>query len=121
LRKTGKRLTKKVIFISSDTRFSENAERKYFIITCNDMKVNSFDDYCFTTELTEDEFYNAIEIVTDCCAVQYKDIDKPIIFIFWILAIGLIVLSFVIFKDPSIIIMIVLFGLYKIRKILLRQ
>lgn len=121
LQKTGKRLTKKIIFISSDARFDKNNKRKYSIATCGDMKIPGLNDYCFMIELTEDEFFKAIEFITDCHAIKYKDTDIPIVFIFWILGLGLIVLSFVIFKEPSIIIMIVLFGIYKIRKILLRQ
>lgn len=116
--KTGKRLTKKITFLHSQV---ENGNRKYWIACCNDMKEKYFNDYVFIDSLTEEEFFMAIEFVTDCHTIKYKDTDEPTIFIFWILAILIIAFSFIIFVDPSGIILIVLIGFWRIRKTLLRQ
>lgn len=118
LHKTGQRLTKKIVFWYSEI---ENNKRKYWIMSCADMKCEEFDDYFFSDSLSEEEFFMAIEFITDCHAIKYKDTDEPTIFIFWILAILIVAFSFVIFVKPSAIILVVLIAFWQIRKVLLRQ
>ena len=118
LHKTGKRMTKKIMFMYSDV---EDGERKYWIMSCDNMKRKGVNDYFFMDSLTEEEFFIAIEFITDCHTIKYKDTDEPTIFIFWILAILIIAFSFVIFVDPSAIVLVVLIGFWQVRKVLLRQ
>lgn len=118
LHKTGMRLTKKVAFVWCN--INQKGEIKYLIENFDDMKKEKFDDYeknhC---NLTEEEFFMAIEGITEPYIIKYKDRDEPVIFLLWIVLILLIVLSCYIFVKPSAAIVILLFGFFKIRKMLL--
>jgi hypothetical protein len=116
--KTGKRLTKRIMFTHSVVI---NGERKYCISCINSMKRPGLSDYGFFFSLSEEEFFIAIEVITECCAIKYKDTNEPVVFIFWITAFILIGLSCLIFVNSAPLIVLILWGLYKVRKIFLRQ
>lgn len=116
--KTGKRLTKKIMFSHVDC---SKEKPEYWMVCIDYMKRKEYDDYEFVFSLTEEEFYKCIEIITDCHTIKYKDTDEPIVFIFWALLIAAIWLSCIVFADARIIVALLLFGFYKIRQFLLRQ
>ena len=116
--KTGNNLTKKIAFLYSDV---VNGVREYCIASCPDMKLEHINNYCLTYTLTEEEFFQSIEFITDCHTIKRKDKDEPVIFIFWLLYFAIIVLSFVIFVKPSAVIVAATVGFFKLRNKLLRQ
>ena len=115
---TGYDLTKKVAFLCSEMH---DGKREYHIASCNDMKIDGVTNYCFYNILTEIEFFESIECIADCHTIKYKDKDEPTIFIFWIIYILLIILSFIVFGKPSAVIVALTIGFFKIRNILLSQ
>lgn len=115
---TGYSLTKKVAFLYSQMH---NSTREYYIASCSDMKTSGVDTYCVYNTLTESDFFESIDFITDCHTIKYKDKEEPIIFIFWVIYILLIFLSFIVFGDPSAPIAVISFGFFKFRSKLLRR
>ena len=111
-------MTKKVAFLYSETI---NGEIKYYVASCNDMKTPNMNNYCLTYTLTEDDFFEAIEFITDCYTIKYKDTDEPTIFIFWLIYILIIILSFIVFVKPSAPLVAATLVFFIFRNRLLRQ
>lgn len=109
--KTGKRITKKVSFFFQ--RMEEN-KRVFYVRICDDMKSQDVkDDYEHLIKISESEFYEALECITEPYAIKYSIKDQPCILLFVIIFIALSALACCIFVDASPIIVVLVYVLYK--------
>lgn len=115
--RTGKRLTKKVSFffhcLDKDT-----GERHYKVRHCVDMEIDGY-DYKHVISLTEQDFFDAIECIIEPyaikCSGKYNLTELILLAIFLII---IIKLSFIIFVNPSGIILLCLWIFWKVKNII---
>lgn len=120
--RTGVSLTKKMMFFCSKNQkvgHVNTYNKLYWVSVCEDMlteeeKRNNHHPAFYV--LTEQDFMNSIEMITDSCPVKKKDWEDPGIFVFWALYILVLVVSYIIFLKPSAIWVAATLIFFKFRK-----